>query len=118
MAHAVPSQYLPILLPLPPLAKISAALSKLTDAFAPSDVIDLRGEELEHEDAEKFDEFELQCARGWLGRVVSLAMKEMGSEFDTERMAVWEGIVDSCSSLLASISGHCGAYIPLISATP
>ncbi|GAA5984526.1 hypothetical protein JCM10908_003384 [Rhodotorula pacifica] len=120
MPATQPSAALPALAPAAPSpAALASSIHFLSALFVPSTpVVDLREpitrdeitsddelavEEQSDEDEPMSDEFEVDFARDWLGKVVAIGSRKCARGEDDD--GAWEGIVDAAAGLLADLSG-------------
>ncbi|KDE02373.1 hypothetical protein MVLG_07061 [Microbotryum lychnidis-dioicae p1A1 Lamole] len=109
--HLIPSQHLPTLSPHPPPSQLRTSLDRLQRLVAPHQIIiDLRStssglQPSLNQDLATLDAFELNYARQWLERLVSLGSRRLVLVEDEEEAAEWEGLVEGGSYVLGRLMG-------------
>lgn len=108
--HLLPSQFLPLLRPVPTLAILLLYLHQLETLLSPENItINLVQEDESQAGAEEdaLDEFEIDFVRGWLERSLNIALQKL-EEVEEEEEEEWTRLLDRLTRLLSQLSGHGG----------
>lgn len=103
----LPSQYLPILRPIPTVSTLLNFLNRLQKLINPTNII-INLVDSTAIDSDVLEEFERNFIIGWLNRSLAIVSRKVGE--GGEGGDEWIELLDGIACLLSSLSGHSGEF--------